>query len=49
MKTQTKKEAIKAKKDLIAKGKDAHIFKFTGKRKWQFFIGSWWQWLAQIS
>lgn len=49
MKTQTKIEAIKAKKMLIAKGKSVDIFKFTGKRKWQFFIGSWWDWLAQIS
>ena len=49
MKAQTKKEANKIKAQLIKQGKDAHIYKFTGKRKFQFFIGSWWQWLGAIS
>lgn len=49
MKAQTKSEAIKIKKQLISEGKNASIFKFAGKRKWQFFIGNEWQWLAAIS
>ena len=49
MKTQTKKEAIKAKKVLTSKGKDAHIYKFASKRKWQYFVGTYFEWLLQIS
>lgn len=50
MKTETKAEAIKAKKELIAKGKTGiTIFKFATKRKKQFFVGDWWQWMSQIS
>ncbi|MCT4190235.1 hypothetical protein HZP50_06985 [Elizabethkingia anophelis] len=49
-KTQTKKEAIALKKRLIQEGKtDIHIYKFAGKRKWQYFVGDWWQWLGLIS
>ena len=48
--TETKKEAIKIKKDLIGKGKsDIHIYKFADKRKKHFFVGNWWEWLSKIS
>ncbi len=49
MKTQTKIAALKAKKSMINEGIDAHIYKFAGKRKWQYFIGTYWQWMIQIS
>jgi hypothetical protein len=49
-KAQTKASAIKLKKQMIAEGKTCiDIYKFATKRKWQYFIGNWWEWLRQIS
>jgi hypothetical protein len=50
----TRQEANKA----LAEKKKQHsngnpelinIYKFVGKRKYKFFVGNWWEWLAQIS
>lgn len=50
MKAETKKQANTAKKDLLAKGKTGvGVYKFATKRKNQFFVGTWWEWLAAIS
>jgi hypothetical protein len=49
MKLQTKREAIKAKKEFLDKGKSVNIYKFAEKRKYQYFVGTWWEWLSKIS
>ncbi len=49
MKAQNRKEANQLKKKLIAQGKQVQVYKFASKRKFQFFVGNWWEWLAQIS
>lgn len=49
-KAQTKREANKMKAKMFAEGKtNVDVYKFATKRKWQYFIGGWWEWLAQIS
>lgn len=49
MKAQTKRQANAIKKQLQAKGKNVDVYKFATKRKYQFFVGTWNQWLLQIS
>jgi len=49
MTAKTRKEANKIKKKLIENGKSVSVYKFANKRKNQFFIGNWWDWLAKIS
>jgi len=49
MKTETKSQAITVKNTLLKEGKNASIYKFATKRKYQYFVGNWWEWLAQIS
>ncbi len=51
MKAQTRSEAKRKKVELQKKQPSSQIgiYKFAGKRKYQFFIGNWWQWLLQIS
>lgn len=49
---ETKKDAIKIKKELLTNSKiekNINIYKFSTKRKYQFFIGTWWEWLTKIS
>ena len=49
-KAQTKRQAVTILKQLNAIGKSrVEIWKFATKRKYQFFVGDWWEWLAQIS
>jgi len=49
MKTQTKAQAIAIKNAFVKEGKNVSIYKFATKRKYQYFVGSWWEWLAKIS
>lgn len=50
MKTTTKKEAFKVKENLIKQGKkNVTIYKFATKCKYQFFVGTYWEWLLKIS
>lgn len=51
-KVESRKEANKIKKELLAKAKDSQqisVYKFATKRKFQFFVGTWWEWLSVIS
>jgi len=50
-KCETRKEARKLKEKIMAERKTdgISIYKFATPRKYQFFVGNWWEWLAMIS